>query len=282
MNKLIRRLFELLSSLHIGFPFNLTLYDATLNTDSIRTHGSLWITGSVINSTGPIDLTGNKNITMHNVTSHLTTASGAGIHFNTTGVAGWNATSGSFPAQLDDFNEAAKPDPTPTPDRPTHPDHAIGWRAWKTTINHDGIRLTSLFKDNVWPPRQPLTAPPCDHPHHQRHHDQLDPDCGCGIWSLKTLAALIAYINIGDQARTTHVHIAYGRVAQWGHTLTFTHGHRSRHAYPIEILTTSQWLATILADTYKVPAKAVTEQELEQLAFAELEIDQEKGDTFWS
>ena len=64
-------------------------------------------------------------------------------------------------------------------------------------------------------------------------HERPDPDCGCGIYAVKTRPAALEWAGWARTALPNP--IVLGRVQLWGRVLLHSCGYRAELAYPYEI-----------------------------------------------
>lgn len=98
----------------------------------------------------------------------------------------------------------------------------LGWRGWQW--NSDTKRLCSL-NGIEWIPGEELHAY-CTHTHgSQGDHKAPDPDCNCGIFSMKNVLDLHRHVGRGND-RT----LVIGTIKVWGDVIVGTHGFRGEYA----------------------------------------------------
>jgi hypothetical protein len=132
------------------------------------------------------------------------------------------------------------------------------WRVWRAAVREGGVVLQSLFAGVVWEPLVPLVAS-CTGGHRSRwapwrrtpnDHPAPEPDCRCGIYGLRSVAAARSYLELPPLLCPDDRVI--GRVALWGDVVEGTRGWRASHAYPVELF---------------VPAPPVAQRGLRQRAY---------------
>jgi hypothetical protein len=113
------------------------------------------------------------------------------------------------------------------------PDYAeplIGWRVWCVVRTRDGLRLSSVIHDALWPEDGELVAR-CDA---GAPHDAPHAGCSCGIYAARDPATVWTYLLGRDDPHT--VRRVLGRVVLWGRVVEHEHGWRASHAVPLDFV----------------------------------------------
>jgi hypothetical protein len=113
------------------------------------------------------------------------------------------------------------------------PDYAeplIGWRVWCVVSTRDGLRLSSVIHEALWPQDSELVAR-CDaDPSHDPPHE----GCACGIHAARDPATVWTYLQGRDDPHT--VRRVLGRVLLWGRVVEHELGWRASHALPLDLV----------------------------------------------
>jgi hypothetical protein len=126
---------------------------------------------------------------------------------------------------------------------------AVGWRFWSVRLERGGYRLHSPFRNNLWPPGEPLVAECVGTDvalgaRGRRKHDVPSARCRCGIYG-GTYRGLRTFLD------GTFVPLAepvvIGRVALWGAVIEEPAAHRAARAYPERLL-----VPTLLRDAARI------------------------------
>jgi hypothetical protein len=113
----------------------------------------------------------------------------------------------------------------PATEPPLDPEPVIGWRAWRLERRDGQIRLASLTRADVWPPRDAMRAR-CPR---QEHRVTPSPTCTCGLYAADSPGALAAAGVFGLDVAVV------GPIAMWGRVVEHTNGARSAAAYPARL-----------------------------------------------
>jgi hypothetical protein len=113
----------------------------------------------------------------------------------------------------------------PAPEPPLDPEPLIGWRAWRLERRDGQIRLASLTRADVWPPRDAMRAR-CPR---QGHRGVPSPACTCGLYAADSPRALAGAGVFGLEVGVV------GPIAMWGRVVEHTNGARSAVAYPARL-----------------------------------------------
>lgn len=153
------------------------------------------------------------------------------------------------------------------------PDYAEAldaWRVWRVVATGAGLRLGSVVKPTLWPPREPLVGEclrgssiwSCLRRKRSKMHPVPDEPCECGIYA-GTLSVVRPYLN--DPPVSMAVARVLGQVSLWGTVVECERGLRASRAYPARIYVpadASTWprlgwseLVEGLHDAYGVPVE---------------------------
>ena len=106
----------------------------------------------------------------------------------------------------------------------------LAWRCWRLRIDPDTEAFQPVLESCVygeqWPERTAFAAS-CP------KHEQPEPDCGCGIYAVKTRPAALEWADWAKNALPNP--IVLGKVQLWGRVLLHTSGYRAELAYPYEL-----------------------------------------------
>jgi hypothetical protein len=102
-----------------------------------------------------------------------------------------------------------------------------GWRLWSVLRRRDGLCLSSVARDALWPAGQGLEA-------RCRLHGHAAPQagCACGIHALRRPGELFRCLGGLVSPPTPYV---VGRVALWGRVVECERGWRAEWAYPLSL-----------------------------------------------
>lgn len=117
------------------------------------------------------------------------------------------------------------PSATSSDEPPLDPEPVLGWRVWRLVRRGGELRLLSLTRDEVWPPRDAMRAT-CDR---QPNHQAPSPSCSCGLYAADSPGALAGAGVFGFGVAVA------GPVAMWGTVVKHEHGARSAFAYPARL-----------------------------------------------
>ncbi len=170
---------------------------------------------------------------------------GGGNASGQSGAGNGSAAAGAAGAPEAGADAGAGKDPAGDPDRiPLYAGTITGWRAWD--IADDGT-LLSVNDHEQWPAGKPLEMV-CAHGH---AHTTPDPECTCGIYSLKSRELLIQHQGSG--------HGVIGTVALWGRVLEHDNGiYRAQRAYPTQLWLADRLPIALIKKVQKYGAPIVT------------------------